>query len=75
MWYVPGTGAPVSGLVSYAPAGTKKDAIQTSTSTAARTVNAVGNLNFLDALPCAGVSSDVWLTRRALLRPLGLLLG
>jgi len=75
LWYVPGTGDPVCGSVSYAPAGTKKDAIQTSTKTAARTVNAVGNLNFLDAPPCAGVSSDVWLTRLALLRPFGLVLG
>jgi hypothetical protein len=44
LWYVPGFGEPAVS-VSYAPAGTKNEAIQTSSRTAARTVNAVGNLN------------------------------
>ena len=43
-WYVPGSGSPAS-FVLYAPAGTKNVAIQTSTSTAASTVNAVGKRN------------------------------
>ena len=45
--------------MSYAPAGTKNDATQTSTSTAASTVNAVGNLSFFAAgSPEAGAGSS-----------------
>ena len=56
-WYVPGIGDPEASVL-YVPAGTKNDAIHTRASTAARTVNAVGNLNFRSgrtSAPCAGV--------------------
>ena len=61
LWYVPGTGEAVCGLMSYAPAGTKNEAIQTSSSTAPRTVKAVGNLNFRFGASACG-SSVVALT-------------
>ena len=41
------------------PAGTKNDAIQTSSRTATRTVNAVGNLNFFDGVSSAGLLRPV----------------
>ena len=59
---MPGTGAPVAGSVLYVPAGTKNDAIQTSSRTAARTVKAVGNLNFFasgaSGLVCSALKID-----------------
>jgi hypothetical protein len=55
---VPGFGPPVAAFVSYRPAGTKNDAIQTSSSTIARTVNAVGNLDFFAGGSVGGCCSD-----------------
>ena len=60
------------GRMSYAPAGTKNDAIQTSTSTAASTVNAVGNLSCLVAGPggdAAGSGAALVLAMRRSIRP------
>jgi hypothetical protein len=58
LWYVPGCGPPVAGSIAYLPAGTKNDATQTSSSTIARTVNAVGNLNFFAGDSVGGCCCD-----------------
>ena len=57
----PASGAPVEVCVVACRRGTKNDAIQTSSRTMARTVNAVGNLNFFAGTSAGSGAS--WLKR------------